>query len=155
MPNGACSCGTNVERWGGLTGNIDAHCRYASSVILRVTYGKSSPTFNDDPEVVRIHKVLDNLQSALTPGTYLVDRIPWLKYVPGYARKLKQFRGYERELFRDQLNCVRNDMVRARFLLSWIRGSAVVWVHLAYAHVILGNRERWAVIWEDAPRAYR
>jgi cytochrome P450 len=84
--------------------------RYASSVILRVTYGKSSPTFNDDPEVVRIHKVLDNFQSAVTPGTYLVDRIPWLKYVPGYARKLKQFHEYERKLFRGQLNHVRNDM---------------------------------------------
>ncbi|KAG6381787.1 cytochrome P450 [Boletus reticuloceps] len=84
--------------------------RYATSVILRVTYGKTSPTSNDDPEMVRIRQVLANFETALRPEAYLVDRIPWLKYVPGYGRQLKEFHRYELALFRDQLNRVRDDM---------------------------------------------
>ncbi|KAF8555883.1 cytochrome P450 [Imleria badia] len=84
--------------------------RYAASVILRVTYGKTSPTSNDDPEMMRIRQALTNFQIALRPGAYLVDRIPWLKYVPGYGRQLKAFHRYELALFRDQLNRVRDDM---------------------------------------------
>jgi len=51
-----------------------------------------------------------NFETALRPGAYLVDRIPWLKYVPGYGRQLKEFHRYELALFRDQLNRVRDDM---------------------------------------------
>ncbi|KAF8448802.1 cytochrome P450 [Boletus edulis BED1] len=84
--------------------------RYATSVILRVTYGKTSPTSNDDPEMVRVRQALANFETAMRPGAYLVDRIPWLKYVPGYGRQLKKFHRYELALFRDQLNRVRDDM---------------------------------------------
>ena len=85
---------------------------YAATVILRVAYGKTSPTSSDDLDVVRLRRVLVNFQTALRPGAYLVDRIPWLKYVPGYGRQLKEFHRYELALFRDQLNRVRDDMVR-------------------------------------------
>ena len=96
---------------------------YAASVILRVTYGKTSPTSNDDPEVVRIRQVLLNFETALRPGAYFVDRIPWLKYVPGYGRQLKEFHRYELALFRDQLNRVRDDMVR--FIVEHTKASIV------------------------------
>ena len=85
---------------------------YAAAVILRVTYGKASPISKDDPEVVRVHQMSVNFEVAMKPGAYLVDRIPWLKYVPGYGRQLKEFRRYELALFRDQLNRVKHDMVR-------------------------------------------
>ncbi|KAN0088270.1 Cytochrome P450 [Tylopilus felleus] len=84
--------------------------RYASAVILRVTYGKTSPASNDDPEVAGVHQVIKDLLFVLTPGSYLVNRIPWLKYVPGYDRQFREFRRYELELFQGQLNRVRNDM---------------------------------------------
>ena len=41
-----------------------------------------------------------------------MDRMSWLKYVPGYGRQLKEFHQYELALFRDQLDRVRNDIVR-------------------------------------------
>ena len=86
-------------------------CRYAASVILHLTYGKSTPTSNDDPEVARIHQVMQNFQQALRPGAYLVDRIPWLKYIPGYGREIKEFHKIELGLFRDQMDRVRSEMV--------------------------------------------
>ncbi|KAG2048871.1 cytochrome P450 [Suillus hirtellus] len=47
--------------------------RFAASVILWVTYGKSVPTANTDPEVVCIHRVMEHFQVAMRPGAYLVD----------------------------------------------------------------------------------
>jgi hypothetical protein len=85
--------------------------RYAASVILRVTYGKSTPTSNDDPEVVRLQEEFKHIQAVVVPGTFLVDRIPFLRYVPGYGRVLREYHEFELSLFRDQLARVTDDMV--------------------------------------------
>ncbi|KIJ14417.1 hypothetical protein PAXINDRAFT_135014 [Paxillus involutus ATCC 200175] len=84
--------------------------RYAASVILRVTYGKSTPTSNDDPEVVRLQEEFKHIQAVVVPGTFLVDRIPFLRYVPGYGRVLREYHEFELSLFRDQLARVTDDM---------------------------------------------
>ncbi|KAG2128831.1 cytochrome P450 [Suillus cothurnatus] len=77
--------------------------RYAASVILRVAYGKSAPTANADPEVVRIHKVVEHFHATILPGAYLVDRMPFLRYLPGYRKQLDDWHHEELELFRHQL----------------------------------------------------
>jgi hypothetical protein len=144
-----CFC-IEVCRWADLEHVCVFVCSsYAAAVILRVTYGKASPTSNDDPEVVRIRQVVLNFETALRPGAYLVDRIPWLKYVPGYGRQLKEFHRYELALFRDQLNRVRDDMVR------FIADDRALhrFIHIAYVRVVLGNEQRWPVIWQDTPGA--
>ena len=128
-----------------------ARSRYAATVVLRVTYGKASPTSNDGPEMVRLRQVLANFQTALKPGAYLVDRIPWLKYVPGYGRQLKEFHRYELAFFRDLLNRVRDDMVR--FIVGDTR-ELHHFVHVAYARVVLGNEQRRPVAREDPPRTH-
>ncbi|KIJ05868.1 hypothetical protein PAXINDRAFT_121975 [Paxillus involutus ATCC 200175] len=84
--------------------------RYADSVILRLTYGKSTLTSDDNPEVVRIHEVVRNILAAMRRGAYLVDRIPLLKYIPGYGRVLKKYHKFELALFRDQLGRVMDDI---------------------------------------------
>ncbi|KAF9223307.1 cytochrome P450 [Gyrodon lividus] len=86
--------------------------RYAAAVILRLIYGKSTPTAHDDPEVVRIRGAVSNFQAVLHPGAFLVDRIPLLRYVPGYGRVLREYHEFELALFRDQLGRVRDDMSR-------------------------------------------
>ncbi|KAF8549342.1 cytochrome P450 [Imleria badia] len=91
--------------------NHRAHVRrFSASVTLRLTYGKSTPTSNDDPEVVRIHKASKNFQRTMRPGAYLVDRIPLLKWIPGYGRELKEYHNFEIQLYRDQLDRVRSEM---------------------------------------------
>ena len=77
-------------------------------------YGESSPTSNNDPMVVRIRKVSKNVQSAMQPGAFLVERIPVLKHVPGYGSVLKQYREFELTLFREQLAHVRDEVVRSQ-----------------------------------------
>ena len=79
--------------------------------MLRLAYGKSTPTSNDDPEVAQIHQVMQNFERAMRPGAYLVDHIPLLKYIPGYGRELKEFHKFEIKFFREQMDRVRSEMV--------------------------------------------
>ncbi|KAG1858610.1 cytochrome P450 [Suillus tomentosus] len=84
--------------------------RFAASVILRVTYGKSVPTANTDPEVVRIHRVMEHFQVAMRPGAYLVDRVPLLRYWPGYGKQLVKWHHEELELYKHQLQRVESEI---------------------------------------------
>lgn len=86
--------------------------RYAASVILRVTYGKSTPTETNAPEIVTIHKMLKRFQTLMRPGALLIERYPILKYMPGYASYLKDWRKEESQLFHDQLDRVARELVR-------------------------------------------
>lgn len=53
--------------------------RFSNSVILRMTYGKSTPTANTDPEVVGMKLVVERFGIVMQPGAFLVDRIPILR----------------------------------------------------------------------------
>ncbi|KAG2078550.1 cytochrome P450 [Suillus decipiens] len=91
--------------------NHQSHAhRYAVSVILRVAYGKSTPTANTDPEVVRIRRVNEHLQATIRPGAYLVDRVPLLRYMPGYGKQLDEWHHEELELYRHQLRRVKSEV---------------------------------------------
>jgi hypothetical protein len=78
-----------------------------------VTYGKSTPTAIDDPEVVRIRKVMEVFQIVMRPGAFLVDRVPLLRYFPGYGKQLNEWRHQELGLYNHQLERVKSEMVRA------------------------------------------
>ncbi|KAG1768299.1 cytochrome P450 [Suillus occidentalis] len=95
--------------------------RYAASVILRVAYGKSTPTANADPEVVRIHKVVEHFHATILPGAYLVDRVPLLRYLPGYGKQLREWHHEELELFRHQLRRVKSEVDQGNAGPSFIK----------------------------------
>ena len=84
--------------------------RYAASVILRVTYGKSTPTETNAPEIILIHKMLKRFQILMRPGAP-IETYPFLKYVPGYASYIEEWRKEEGQLFHDQLNRVARELV--------------------------------------------
>jgi len=50
--------------------------------------------------------------AALRPGAYLVESLPWLRYLPFYGLELK--RGFEsgKQLTSRKLNRVKRDIVR-------------------------------------------
>lgn len=84
--------------------------RFSNSVILRMTYGKSTPTANTDPEVVGMKLVVERFGIVMQPGAYLVDRIPILRYVPWYGRQLKAWFREEYELVLGQMERVKNEI---------------------------------------------
>ncbi|OAX37092.1 cytochrome P450 [Rhizopogon vinicolor AM-OR11-026] len=83
---------------------------YAATTITKVAYGKNTPTAATDPEVVEVRRITAMARTVMGSGTYLVESIPWLKYLPWYGRELK--REYEniKRLNTSQLNNVKQQM---------------------------------------------
>ena len=54
----------------------------------------------------------------MRPGAYLVDRFPWLKYVPGYGRRLRRYYESDLEFYKSQLNRVGGAMVNSSSLVG-------------------------------------
>ncbi|KAG2338809.1 cytochrome P450 [Suillus weaverae] len=102
-------------------GHQAAANRYAASVILRVTYGKSTPTATDAPEIVIIQKMLKRFQMLMRPGALLIERYPIFRYVPGYTTELEEWRREESQLFHDQLNRVSKELATGKAGPSFAR----------------------------------
>jgi hypothetical protein len=85
---------------------------YSATSIMKITYGKNTPTAATDPEVLQIRQLVGLIHTTLNSDAYLVEWIRWLKYLPWYARRLK--RGYEstKRLYNSYMNRVRQQMVR-------------------------------------------
>ncbi|KAG2072915.1 cytochrome P450 [Suillus decipiens] len=99
--------------------------RYAASVVMSFTYGKTTPTSYTDPEVVSVSQSLARFGKAMRPGAYLVDTYPILRFIPGYLSQLKAWHREELALFDGQLDVVRKQMSEgtaepsfARFILE-------------------------------------
>ncbi|KAH0838681.1 cytochrome P450 [Lanmaoa asiatica] len=93
--------------------------RYAASVVLRVTYGKSTPTETNAPEIITIHKMLKRFQMLMRPGALLVEKYSILKYVPFYASYLEIWRQEESKLFHDQLARVAAELSTDFHMKKW------------------------------------
>ncbi|KAG1841527.1 cytochrome P450 [Suillus subalutaceus] len=83
---------------------------YAATIILKVTYGKNTPTSATDPDVIEALQMMRRLIEIMRPGAYLVDSIPWLKYLPWYGRDLKLEFESRKKFNLGQLNRVREQM---------------------------------------------
>ncbi|KAG2362576.1 hypothetical protein BDR07DRAFT_1357440 [Suillus spraguei] len=83
---------------------------YAADTILKITYGKTTPTSATDPEVREIRQLIVRFRTITRHGYYLVDSIPWLKYVPWYAPELRDESERTIRLYTSQLNRVRQQL---------------------------------------------
>ncbi|KAG2072928.1 cytochrome P450 [Suillus decipiens] len=99
--------------------------RYAASVAMSFTYGKTTSTSYTDPEVVAVSQSLARFGKAMRPGAYLVDTYPILRFVPGYLSQLKAWQREDLALFERQLDAVRKQISEgtaqpsfARFILG-------------------------------------
>lgn len=65
--------------------------------IISIAYGLNVLP-KDDPHISTSEKALRPISAAAVPGTFLVDTLPWLKYVPewlpyaGFKRKAREWR---------------------------------------------------------------
>ncbi|KAG2121715.1 cytochrome P450 [Suillus cothurnatus] len=91
--------------------NFQDHARtYAAATSMKIAYGKTTPTSATDPEVKRVTELADKVRTALHPGAYLVDSIPWLKYLPWYARELRDSCRDSQKLFIEQLGRLKQEL---------------------------------------------
>lgn len=78
---------------------------------MTLTYGKTTPTYYTDPEVVEVAKHGARLGSVIPIGSHVVDRFPILKHVPFVTATLRQWAQEELALFSGQLQKVRSQLV--------------------------------------------
>ncbi|KAF3910624.1 hypothetical protein ABW21_db0204541 [Orbilia brochopaga] len=75
----------------------------SASVMLDMIYGYQTGQGRRDPLVDLVNKMMHQFGDATVAGTWLVDLIPWLKYVPEWfpGASFKQTARESRELFQD------------------------------------------------------
>ena len=96
--------------------HIEHARRYAASVIMSMTYGKSTPTYYSDPDVQGVVKGGMRLGQLLSqPQT--VDKYPLLRYIPWVTSTVRQWHRDELDLFQGQVDSVRKQIVR-RFMTA-------------------------------------
>ncbi|KAL0948574.1 hypothetical protein HGRIS_011133 [Hohenbuehelia grisea] len=83
--------------------------RYSAAVVMALAYGKDPESYHD-PEVQAVNRCLTRLGLNMRPGLWKVDVYPWLRYIPGYMRELKDGHREELQLFKSQLQMVRDKM---------------------------------------------
>jgi hypothetical protein len=85
---------------------------------MKVAYGKDTPTSATDSDVKEAHQSVDRVREVLRPGAYLVNSIPWLKYIPWYGQELKRQFESNKQLYARQLNRVKQQIVSIGLLGS-------------------------------------
>ncbi|KAG7439293.1 cytochrome P450 [Guyanagaster necrorhizus] len=91
---------------------------YAASVILTLTYGKTTPTTFDDPDLQQMLRDAERFRRAILPGAYLVDTFPVLRWVPGYLAELKRWHRDSQALCRRCLGGVQERMASGAEVLG-------------------------------------
>ncbi|KAH7377445.1 cytochrome P450 [Cadophora sp. MPI-SDFR-AT-0126] len=92
--------------------------QYSGGLIFRIGYGKAIIT-GEEKQLQRIINVNHNLERIASPGIYLVDTIPALKYLPAlmapFKREARRLHAEELSLFRELLNDVQVKVSEGRF----------------------------------------
>ena len=104
--------------------------RYASALILRLTYGAKIET--GEEEIVRlVYENQVNVERVSAPGKYLVDVVPLLMYLPTWMAPFKQeaaaHRKREVSLFSGLVEDVRKDIESGKagpsFTRTWLENK--------------------------------
>ena len=85
--------------------------RFAASVIMTMTYGKTTPTYYSDPDVVEVNVCTTRLGKVVPAGQHIVDKYPLLRFVPFVVSTLRQWHKDELGLFSRMVDEVRTQLV--------------------------------------------
>ncbi|KAH9842975.1 cytochrome P450 [Rhodofomes roseus] len=100
--------------------HMDHSKRYAASIVITLTYGKTTPTSYSDPEVQNINRVARHFGAALRPGAHFVDTYPFLKYIPGYLKHLYRYHEEELVFFHEMIAGVKAKLSRGEASESFV-----------------------------------
>jgi len=92
-------------------------------------------------DLKEIRKFLKSNRVAARPGTYLVDSIPWLKYIPWYGRQLKREFEARKQIYINDLNHVKEQLVCTAL-------PVFKYLYLRLNHLTAGKCGYWPVVRE-------
>lgn len=120
-----------------MSARPDTHhllARYAASVILSITYGKTEPTYFTDPEVITIAQHGARLGKIVQIGSHIVDKYPLLSYVPFITARLRRWHREEQALFTSQVDVVRQKMVSLQSAIILLVTLVIIGSYVANSH---------------------
>ncbi|KAJ4253329.1 hypothetical protein NW762_010484 [Fusarium torreyae] len=109
--------------------NLQDHLNQAAgSIMLRILYNYETDTKKNDPIVAKSNQVMEEFSHATSPGAWLVDLIPWLRYVPewmpgaGFKKTAKLYRKHLYQGIEIPYNYVREQMASGNDDVSYVAG---------------------------------
>ena len=93
----------------------DRYHRYSSSLIYSLAYGIRMPR-GDEQELQAVDHVMENFLYAARVGTWIVDAIPILNYLPAFLAPWKRI---AEDFFNFEANMNRESMRKAQQRRSW------------------------------------
>ncbi|KAF5264220.1 hypothetical protein FOXYS1_5006 [Fusarium oxysporum] len=113
-----------VDLIGNPSGYEKHFVSYASGVVYRIGFGEFIET-GDEPDLKRIVQVNHHLEQVASPGVYLVDSFPILKYLPypiaPFKWEARRLHEEEISLFRQLQQNVRQGMITKKAPRSFTR----------------------------------
>jgi cytochrome P450 len=121
--------------------------RYASGLIFRIGYGKAIRTGKEE-HAQRILEVVHTVERIASPGSYLVDSLPFLKYLPEwmapFKREGRQLHERELNLFRTLLRDVQAEVEQEA------RAGAMVPAPPSFARTWLESKDAFGLTEDEA-----
>jgi hypothetical protein len=93
------------------------HLSMAGEIIILITYGIKVKEY-DDPFIIAAEKGVRAAFQATIPGSFLVDMMPWLRWVPewmpgaGFQKVARECKEQAEIMLNDPLNATKRDVVR-------------------------------------------
>ncbi|PNP78879.1 hypothetical protein FNYG_07744 [Fusarium nygamai] len=109
--------------------NLPDHLNQVSgSIMLRILYNYQTDTKTNDHIVSMANLVMEEFSQATTPGAWMVDFIPWLRYIPewmpgaGFKKTAKLFRQHLLQNVQDPYHYVKDQMANGKDDVSYVAG---------------------------------
>lgn len=96
--------------------------------MLRILYNYETDPSKNDHIVTMANTVMEEFSHATSPGAWMVDLIPWLKYLPewmpgaGFKKTAKIYRDHLLQNVKDPYNFVRDQMAHGNDDVSYVAG---------------------------------
>lgn len=114
---------------------------------MTMTYGKTTPTYYSDPEVEEMLVHGARIGKVVQIGSHVVDRYPFLQYIPFVTSTLRQWHKEELALFSGLVDGVRTQLVSQFDFLFFCNSQDL--------DMIVARRPRAAKLWDVPARASR
>ncbi|KXH38769.1 hypothetical protein CNYM01_03503 [Colletotrichum nymphaeae SA-01] len=102
--------------------------QFAGSIMLRILYNYKTDPKKNDPIVAMSKQVMEEFSKATSPGAWMVDLIPWLRYVPtwmpgaGFKKTAEIFRQHLLQGIEVPYDYVKEQMANGNDDVSYVAG---------------------------------
>jgi hypothetical protein len=98
----------------------------AGAIIVKIAYGYTMEPHGRDPLIKLVQKSMDDFSVATAPGNWLIDIVPFLKYMPeflpgmGFKQTAREFKDVITHVVNDPVEFVKRQMAKGDHYKSYV-----------------------------------